>query len=367
MTRLLTKRRAFAAARIAVGLAASVGLGWLAIRGLQWGLVVENLGNVSLGLLALALSVFLFAAWLRALRWHILFVDENLSVARLFIVQHEGLGFSNVMPLRVASEMTQLAVLKIRDGVSGSTALATLGMERVIDVLASTVILAVAFLFVPEMKHFTVFVWGALAFTLLAVALVRFFAWGESLAFVQRFSFLAAFAKAVKDLERQRLRLLGSFLLSVAYWMLVGVTAWTLAVAIGLEISPLTATVVVMGTIFFATAVPAAPSAIGTFEFAIVYVLGFFGIEKADGFGFAVIAHAVFFLPPTIIAAIFLPREGVLAIRGRSAKRGALGAATATKPHSRSPSPHRRGEGAKRGAAVAASLGWGSPERTVPP
>ena len=328
MTRLITKRRAFAAARIAVGLAASVGLGWLAIRGLQWGLVVENLGNVSLGLLALALSVFLFAAWLRALRWHILFVDENLSVARLFIVQHEGLGFSNVMPLRVASEMTQLAVLKIRDGVSGSTALATLGMERVIDVLASTVILAVAFLFVPEMKHFTVFVLGC----------AGVHAPGRGVGEVLRLGREPGVRAAVlvsggfcprqsRTLERQRLRLLGSFLLSVAYWMLVGVTAWTLAVAIGLEISPLTATVVVMGTIFFATAVPAAPSAIGTFEFAIVYVLGFFGIEKADGFGFAVIAHAVFFLPPTIIAAIFLPREGVLAIRGRSAKLAAAGGA----------------------------------------
>jgi uncharacterized membrane protein YbhN (UPF0104 family) len=69
-----------------------------------------------------------------------------------------------------------------------------------------------------------------------------------------------------------------------------------------------------MGTIFFATTVPAAPSAVGTFEFAVVYVLEYFGVDREAGFGFAVIIHAVLFLPPTIIAAIFLPREGVLAV-----------------------------------------------------
>jgi uncharacterized membrane protein YbhN (UPF0104 family) len=69
-----------------------------------------------------------------------------------------------------------------------------------------------------------------------------------------------------------------------------------------------------MGTIFFATAVPAAPSAIGTFEFAVIYVLDFFGVERESGFGFAVITHAVFFLPPTVIAAIFLPREGIVSV-----------------------------------------------------
>ena len=310
-------------AKVSVGVAVSVGLGWLAVLGLDWSQVGDNLVGVSPPLLALALSVFMFAAWLRAVRWRVLFAHDSISSRRLFIIQHEGLGLSNLMPLRVTSEMTQLAVLTLRDGVSGATALATLGMERVIDAIASTMILGVAFFLVPEMKSFTVFVWGpiaftatvfvwgAIAFTVLAVGLVRLFAWSESLALVNRFKFLAAFASAVKELERERFRLLVSFLISVGYWLLVGTTAWIISAAVDLPLSPLVATVVIMGTIFFATAVPAAPSAVGTFEFAVVYVLGFFGTDRSDGFGFAVLAHAVFFLPATIIAVIFLPREGV--------------------------------------------------------
>ena len=307
------KTRVLTVAKITVGLAASAGLGWLAARGLDWGVVSESLGEVSISLLLLSIVIFMVASYLRAFRWQILFVNEDISTLRLFVVQNEGIGLNNVMPVRVASEPMQLAVLTMRDGIRGATALATLGMERVIDVIASTMILGVAFFLVPEMENFTLYVWGAVGFTVVAVVLVRLLAWGsDGLALVQRVPFLAAFTEAVRDLEKERARLTASLLLSVGYWVLVGVTAWVIALAIDLSISLTTATLVIMGTIFFATAVPAAPSAIGTFEFAVIYVLEFFGVDREAGFGFAVITHAVFFLPPTIMAAVFLPREGIL-------------------------------------------------------
>ena len=323
------KGKLFGAGKIVVGLAASAGLGWLAAHGLDWGEVGESFEGVSVSLVVLALAIFMFASYLRAFRWQLLFINDRISTRRLFIIQNEGIGLNNVVPVRIASEAAQLAVLSIRDRIDGATALATLGMERVIDVIASTLILAVAFFLVPEMKNFTLYVWGAIGFTVVVVALVRFLAWGsEGLAFIRRISFLAAFAEAVRDMERERVRLAASLLVSIAYWVLVGITAWILAVSIDLSISPMTATLVIMGTIFFATAVPAAPSAIGTFEFAVIYVLEYFGVEREAGFGFAVITHAVFFLPPTIIAAVFLPREGIVSVgrlRGLVARGAGVG------------------------------------------
>ena len=299
-----------------LGLAASGGLGWLATRGLDWRRVYETLGEVSILLVLLAVAVFMLASYLRAFRWQLLFINDRISVLRLFIIQNEGIGLNNVVPVRVASEPTQLAVLSIRDGIKGSTALATLGMERVIDVVASTLILGTAFFVVPEMGNFKVYVWGAVGFAVVVVVLVRFLAWGsEGLSLIRRFPFVSAFATAVRDLERERARLAASLVASVGYWIMVGVTAWIIAVSINLPISPMTATLVIMGTIFFATAIPAAPSAIGTYEFAVVYSLEFFGVAEEASFGFAVITHAVFFLPPTIIAAVFLPLEGVVSLR----------------------------------------------------
>ena len=317
----------FGGGNLVIGVLASVGLGWLAVRGLRWDEVADQIVGISLPLLVLSVALFMFASYVRAVRWRFLFVDHGISSARLFIIQNEGIGLNNVVPFRVASEATQFAVLKVRDRVDGATALATLGMERVIDVVASTLILGVAFFVIPEMADFKAYAWGALGFSAVVIGLVRLFAWsGQAVSFVRRVPFLAGFTAAVRDLERERTRLLVSFVLSVGYWLLVGVVAWIVAEAVDVSVTPLDATFVIMGTIFFATAVPAAPSAIGSFEWALVYLLGYFGISDEAGFGFAVVVHAVLFLPPTIIAALFLPREGIQAVRRRPREKVAAGA-----------------------------------------
>ena len=306
------RSRVLTLVRIAIGVAASAGLGWLAARGLDWGLVAEAFGSVSLPLVALAIVVFMAASYLRAARWKVLFVNDEISTNRLFLIQNVGIGLNNVMPVRIASEVSQLAILSLKDGVRPSVALATLGMERVLDVVASTLILAFAFFMVPEMAEFAPYVWFALGLSIVCIALVRLLAWGNTgMPWIERVPGLTAFTTAVRDLERHPLRLTVSMTMSIGYWLTVGLTSWILASSIDLPISPTTATLVIMGTIFFATSVPAAPAAIGTFEFAVVYVLEFFGVNRESGFGFAVITHVVFFLPPTLMAAIFLPREGL--------------------------------------------------------
>ena len=298
-----------------LGVAASALLGWLAVRGLDWGLVLDSFAGVSVTMIALAMIVFFVANYLRAARWRVLFVGDAVSTNRLFIIQNIGIGLNNVVPIRVASEAVQLAILTLRDGVRPSVALATLGMERVLDLVVSAAILGIALLLIPEMERFALYIWGAIGIAIVSVAIVRLLAWGSTgVKWALRLRFLADFMEAVRDLERERTRLAISTAMTLLYWLLVGITAWILADAINLSITLVVATAVIMSTIYFATAVPAAPAAIGTFEFAVVYVLEMFGVTRESGFGFAVITHAVFFLPPTIMAAIFLPGEGIFSM-----------------------------------------------------
>ncbi len=267
-------------------------------------------------MLALSLTVFMASGVVRAARWRMLFVEPRPSVARLFIVQHEGLGLSNIMPLRVASELTQIAVLTITDGLRASTVLAAIGMERAVDFLSSMLIFGIAFMFVPEMRPLAPYVLGTMGIGLTLIGALQVLAWrGESLWLVRRITFLVAFSNALKDLAQDWRLLLQVFGASIAYWLMVGVSAWIASDAMGLPISPLTATLVIIGTIFFSTAIPA-PSGIGTFHFAVVFVLGLVNVAKDDAFPFAVIIHLLFFAPPTIIAAVFLPREGISWRRG---------------------------------------------------
>ena len=306
----------------AIGIAASIVLGLLVIRGLDWGDVLDSFQGVSMPLVALAVIVFLAASVLRAVRWQLLFTEKSVSTLRLFIVQNEGIGLNNLVPVRIASELAQLTVLSLRDGVRVSTSVATLGMERVLDLVASASILAIAFFFVPKMKLFAPVIFGLLILSVVAVAVIPVVAWGGGGAAVvlKRLPFLAdmlsSLSQALKDLGKSPRRLASASALSFLYWILVGLTAWLVALAVEVQISPIVATLVILGSIFFATSVPGAPSAIGTFEFAVVTVLGLLGEDnKGAAFGFAVITHAVFFLPSTIIAAVFLPREGLGSIR----------------------------------------------------
>ena len=293
---LKMKSRLLSLSKIGVGIAASVGLGWLAARVLDWSLVRDSFANVSVSMLTLGVVVSVASTYLRAYRWQLLFVDETISTYRLFIIQNVGIGLNNVMPIRIASETAQLEILTLRDRIRPSTALATRGMERVIDVVGSTLIIAVAFFLIPEMNSFTLYVWGAVGFMIVSVGLVRLLAWGSTgMRAIRRIPALAAFADAVRELEQQSWRLALSRALSALYWLLVGIAAWIIALAVNLDISLMTATLVIMGTIFFATVVPAAPSETGTFEFAMLQVLEIFGVSREAGFGFAIIAHAVFF------------------------------------------------------------------------
>ena len=61
------RRRIIGIGRLVVGISASLGLGWLAIRGLDWDEVASGLGGASPSLLAVAVIVFMLAmipAWL---------------------------------------------------------------------------------------------------------------------------------------------------------------------------------------------------------------------------------------------------------------------------------------------------------------
>ena len=173
------KGKVIAVVRVLLGLTISVALGWLAAKGLDWSSVGETMAEVSPLLILLSLAVFMLASCIRALRWKVLFVDEPVSVARLFVVQNEGLGLNNLLPVRIGGEAAQLAVLTLRDGLRPATTLATLGMERVLDAVVSTAILGIAFFLVPEMNSFAPYVWGAFGISLVALGAVKVHLMGE--------------------------------------------------------------------------------------------------------------------------------------------------------------------------------------------
>ena len=285
-------------------------------RGLNWGEVWTNIRNVPVQNLCFALVLFLMSNIARAYRWQILFFNARISVSRLFLIENIGLGVNNLVPLRIASEITQLALLTLRDNIDRGMSLATLGMTRILDIWASTVILALGLMLVPGAGNLARYAIGGLVLSFLLLALVRFLAWnGHKPLFVQRIPVLGALTQSVAGIEQRKSRLLASLVVSLVHWILLGLSAWIVAIGMNLPVSLAQIILVILATIFFATSVPALPGAIGTFEAAMVYVLGLFNVDRDLVFPYALTMHILLFTPSTLIAVIFLPREGFGSIR----------------------------------------------------
>ncbi len=289
---------------------------FLVARGLDWGEVWTNIRDIPIQNLCIALILFLMSNFARAYRWKILFFNARISVVRLFIIENIGLGVNNLVPLRIASEVTQLALLTLRDNIERGMSLATLGMTRILDIWASTVILAIGLMLVPSASGLAKYAIGGFILSLLLLALVLFLSWNwHKPFFVQRITVLRTFTQSIAGIEQRKSRLLASLAVSLGHWLLLGLSAWVVAVGMGLPVSLAQIILVMLATILFATSVPSLPGAIGTFEAAMVYVLGLFNVDRDLVFPYALTMHLLLFTPSTLIAVIFLPREGLGSIR----------------------------------------------------
>ena len=294
-----------------MGVLFSLGLGWLAIRGLEdWGSVFDGFKSLPISFALISLLVFFFFRVLLAYRWQVLFLADKLPLWRLLLVQNAGVGLNNLVPVRVIGEAAQFVLLTLRYKVKVGVALATLGMERVLDLVASAALLGAGLLLLPSKGSLTPYVLWAVAIAAISVLLMQIFIWLSSKPIIQRIPWLAALASSVIQLTRARGRLAYSLILTIIYWLGIGLVAWILAYGMEIRtssgeiISPIVATLAVVATLYFVTALPALPAALGTFEFAVVFILRAFGVGSEVAFSYALVLHAILFLPPIVIAII---------------------------------------------------------------
>ena len=299
--------------RIPAAVALSVLLGWLIVHGLNWEELGILLYRMPLGLALMALGVFLAGIVLRAWRWYLLFVNERVSFIRLFLVQNAGIGLNNLSPVRVLSEPVQLLLLTRRGRISGGTALGTLATEHIFDIFVTSGLLVTGVLLMPELRGFTIQLGAAVVLATVSLVVFILLVKGmDAIPGLRRVSFLQGAIESIKSLRHAPLRLFLAFLGTLGHWSSLGLSGWIIAQGLGIEEVDVAVVVVLfMGSVFFVTAIPSLPGGAVTFEAAVVYSLGLFGVKDEPALAFALIMHVIMFAPSTLIALIVLPREGV--------------------------------------------------------
>ena len=298
--------------QIGAGAALAVMLGWLLVRGLDWGELADSILAFPPLLFILALLTFLLGIVLRAWRWYVLFVRERISFLTLFLIQNAGIGLNNVSPIRVVSEPLQLALISRREGASASTALATLAMEHLMDVFVTAGLLGLGVILLPELQGYSIQLGGAIVFAALSLVVFLVIARGMNIIpGARKVAFLQRALTAAKTLSNHPFRLLLSLMGTLGYWSLLGVSGWIIAKGLDIDVGISVVVVLFMGSIFLVSAVPSLPGGAITFEAAIVYTLSLFDVPGETALVFAVMMHIIMFAPSTLIAAMVLPREGI--------------------------------------------------------
>jgi uncharacterized protein (TIRG00374 family) len=302
-----------------VGAAISLVAIWLVLRSVDVGQTIEILRAADLGWIVLVAVFVVVDLLMRALRWQRLVAPIG-HVGYLPMLGYLLIGYlaNNVLPARLG-ELVRSHYLGDREGLSRTTTLGTVVVERVVDFVVVVAIAAAAILVlsVRGIVANAVLVGVALA-ALLAAAIAIGIA-AHRLPGAERIAVIARRWPRLMDLAGKlrgglavagRPRTLGeALILSLLAW---GATVLAFAAAgqaVGIELTIGQASLLAAG-VALVTAIPAGPANLGTFELAAVEIAKAVGVPPHEAFAIALLVHATILVLTSVGGLVALARLG---------------------------------------------------------
>lgn len=320
---------------MAVGAVLAGFLLWLFLREVNLAGVAAELRQADYRWVVLGIALTLLVTVHRAVRWHYLLLPiKSISLAPLTATTFMGWAFTALLPGRLG-EVARPVLLGRRENISKTAAFATIVLERLFDLFCVLLILISYLLFFPlpvaiDAEAAAIVaamrLSGIAALTGLVVAvaflagaqlmpertdavLARLFGWfpgalGERLLPFAR-SFLSGFAGIRSP------RLIGTIILhSLLIWLNILVTYYVLLFAFDIVLPP-HAVMPLIVMVVIGVMVPT-PAAVGGFHVATQLALvGLWGVAADQAASYAIVCHAVVFVPITLVGIVLLLREGL--------------------------------------------------------
>lgn len=311
-------------ARAAIGIVVSVVAIGLVLRSVDLGAALDALRRANLSWVALLVALIAVDVILRALRWRLLLrpvaaVPFRATLGALLV----GYLANNVLPARLG-ELVRSHVLGDRTGVSRSTVLGTVVVERIVDTAVVVAIAATAILVLSVRGIVASGVLVGLALTGLLVVLVAAGILAHRLpgadrvtAILERWPQVRAGLGRLREglAVAGRPRTLGStIVVSLGSWSCAVLGFAAAGQAVGLEPTIGQAALLAAG-VNLATAVPSAPGYVGTFELAAIAIAASVGIPEAPALAMALLLHAVSLVLISASGAVVVARMGLVSLR----------------------------------------------------
>jgi hypothetical protein len=305
---------------LAAGAVFSIGLLWLAARGVSWAEVAVALGSARWDLVAAAVGCVIFATALRAWCWRRLLVATSVPVTfvRAWKILLIGQFLNICVPVR-AGDVARMYLMGDAGGMSKTGAATSLVVEKFFDATTFLLLLGSVSLLVETPTALANVGHGvAVAAVLLPLTVVAL-AWrGTGLVrFLERrangsndwVARLARYGETIVEGLSVIRRWPELVLLQAGYlgvWLaLVGVN-YAVLLALNVETDrPLLAAFVLMIVLQLATSVPSTPGKIGVFQYLVVLALVPFGVTREPAFTYGVLLHVVGFGPVVTLGGLW--------------------------------------------------------------
>lgn len=305
-----TLRSRAALVGLVVGFPLSALLLWLAFRDADVDEVWSVLSQAKVGFVLLAVVGVAGVYAGQALRWRAIARTPAVPRTRFAEMVVSSVAVNNVLPGRVG-DLLRARWLQVAARIPGGRALATVFVDRAFDVLALVVFLAVSLPFVSSAEWLRrIAVGGFVLLVALGLVFLIARAYTRSRARERRGhrSLLRRIARDTLEgladpIDRTRAFLLAG--ISLGTWALWGLAAWFVARALGMELSPVEA-IFITAVINLGVAIPSSPGFIGTYQWLGVSALALFDVGTGQALAFAILMHAIWYVPTTLVGGALL-------------------------------------------------------------
>lgn len=276
--------------------------------------------------------VMFISHWLRSLRWQYLLKPiKKISVTNLFSALMIGYMGNSILPAHLG-EFFRAYVIGRKEDISASSTMATIVIERIVDLFSLLIIMAFALILYPFpdwvrksgyiMFFFTI---GLFIFLILLKKNIS-----KTMAFLKKFlnifpqkfsqrieRIIYAFLNGIKGLERKRDYVVIAFLsilIWACYWLFFHINFYTFDLFQTYQINAISSLVLLVITTI-SVVVPSSPGYVGTYHFLCQLSLELFGVDRSVGLTYAIAVHAISILPIALVGLIFAWKEGISLIK----------------------------------------------------
>ncbi len=300
----------------------------LALQGVNFGEVLKVLARTNYLFLIPALLSLMVDFTFRSLRWKLLL--EPVKKCRFINVMSTlfiGFFANAALPLR-AGEVIRVIMIGEKENISKSAALATMVVERTMDLFAVFVLFSLSLLFFPPQQVPSVIdrLWQITGLVLILLIVILY-----GLMYFRNFT-VRALKKILRrlpekisekggkvlnsfilglDILKKTGRLSIALLLSVASWSANSAAFFFVAQGMGIFEVSLPQSAFVMGVVAAGISIPAAPGFIGTYQYFGSLAMTLLGVAKSTALSFTVLDHALRIAGISAGGLFFLAREHV--------------------------------------------------------